>query len=394
MRAGMRKIAGATGLVLASVLVTLAVAEILLRLTSYANVRAVSYTYPEDYFVADEVLGYDILPNVSGKTHTLPDMPYELFSNRYGCFDYDRDVPQDYTLVIGDSMAWGYSPLDKKWTTRLEALSGNFMLKCAVTGYGTKQELLKAQKVVGQVGHAPKRIIAMYIVNDFNDDYLFPQRTVYGGKLVSYINNLNLETGEINRRTSEEIADKNAKYKEGTLSNAFREWRYDLVIYNLFKLAKTRMEERMAETPQTLETQAVAHGTHQKTPDNTAKILPKGQTESVYRITLAAYLDTDLPWFNAAMQEHKRNVLAMMEYADSIGAKLLFVDTYGLMQHAQFDDVRKAFADSPRHDYYNLQSDYYPFDTWEHDAHWNIVGNQKAAEHLYAHAQRTRFFED
>ncbi|MCH2547224.1 MAG: hypothetical protein MK052_06415 [Alphaproteobacteria bacterium] len=396
--AAFRKIIGATALVLVSVIITLALAEMVLRFTPYAKLRVPNYTYPEDYFVADDVLGYDIAPNVQGKSHSLPAMPYELFSNRYGCFDYDRDVPQDYTLILGDSMTWGYAPLEKKWTTRLEELSGEFMAKCGVTGYGTKQELLKGKKVIEQIGHTPKRIIVMYIVNDLNDDYLMPQRTVYGGKLISWINNLDLKTGEINRRSADEIARKNAKYKDGTWSNTMREWRHGLVVYRLFKIGKERFSDSIAQIEEpVIEAQAMRNAEPQKPQLSAAsesKELPETKTESVYRITLAGYLDTDRPWFNAAIDAHKQNILSFISYADSINAKLLFIDPYGLLQHTRFDAVRTAFADAPRHSYYNLQDDYYPFDTWENDAHWNIIGNQTAAKHIHAHAQAIDFYKD
>lgn len=387
LAATLRKVAGATTLVLASVAITLVLAEMVLRHTPYADLRLPNYNYPEDYFVADDVLGYDILPNVTGKTHAFPEQPYDVFSNRYGCFDFDRDVPKDYTLIVGDSMAWGYTPLPEKWTTKLEALSGQFTLKCGVTGYGTKQELLKAQKVVEQVGHAPKHIIAMYIVNDLNDDYLFPQRTVYGSSLISSVNTLDLQSGEISRRTIEEIAIKNAKYKDGTLSNRWHKWREGMVILRLIKIGKEQAKSK-------LEAAAVTKPAVASAPTPKAKTLPTNTTAAVYSIMLAGYLDTDRPWFNKAIEDHKRNILAMAEYADSIGAKLLFIDPYGLLQHRRFEDVRSFFAHSPRHDYYNLQADYYPFDTWQHDAHWNITGNHKAAQHIYAHTQAIGFFED
>lgn len=386
--ANLRGIVVGITLTLASVAVTLAMAEAALRFTPYAKLRKPDYSYPTGYFAADAELGVDIIPNVSGKMHQLQDIDYALFSNRYGCFDYERDVPEDYTLILGDSQTWGYAPLEHKWTTKLEKLSGKFMLKCGVTGYGTLQELRKAQRVAGQVGHVPERLIALYVSNDFNDDFFFPQRTVYAGKLIGWIDSLDLDTGAVDRRTLDEIAEKNAKFEEGSLTNHLREWRHGFVTYRLFKLARERVKLALQGMGEAEEVKAAA--SPKKAESKQPKQLPHGRIESIYHVSLVGYLDTDRPWFNAAFEAHSRNIIALADYADSIGAKLLFVDPYGLLKHRRFDRVRERLGKG----YYNLQADYYPHDTWENDGHWNIAGNRKAAEHIYRHAQRMGFFED
>lgn len=385
---GMRAIAGGLALTVASVALTLALAEAALRFTPYANLRKPDYSYPSGYFVADDELGVDIAPNARGMTHQLQDIEYELFSNRYGCFDYERDVPEDYTLILGDSQTWGYAPLEHKWTTKLEELSGRFMLKCGVTGYGTLQELRKAQKVAGQVGHAPKRLVVLYVPNDFNDDFFFPQRTVYAGKLIGSIDSLDLDTGAVDRRTPEEIAERNAKFEEGSLTNRLRKWRYGLVTYRLFQIGRERIKLAMQGLDEPEEVKAAARP--KKAKPKQPKQLPHGKIESIYHVSLVGYLDTDRPWFNAAFGAHSQNIIAMADYADSIGAKLLFIDAYGLLRHRRFDKVRERLGEA----YYNLQADYYPHHTWENDGHWNITGNRKAAEHIYRYAQRIGFFKD
>lgn len=375
------KYVSATVLVLSSIIVTLAIAEVALRYTLFAGLRPPAYGYPTGYFAQDDVLGYDIMPNVTDKMHGMLVHSYPVFSNQYGCFDKTRDVPQDYTLVIGDSMTWGYTQLDKKWTTRLEELSGEFLLKCGVTGYGTLQELRKARKVIEQVGHAPKRIIALYFYNDLNDDYLFPQRKVVQGNLVSYAEKLNLKTGEITRRDEAEIAKKIARYQKGSVSNWWREFKEGLVVYQVIRNGQRQLERKVAEAVD--EEMAPKDGE-----------LPKYSINSVYGVMLSNYLDTDRPWFNDAVKAHQRNLLELVEYADSINAKLMLIDAHGTLLHPRFEAVQARFANAPHHDYYNLKTDYPVFDIWDNDLHWNIVGNQKAGGYIHSHAQQVGFFKD
>jgi hypothetical protein len=59
------------------------------------------------------------------------------------------------------------------------------VLKCGVNGYGTKQELLKAQDIIAQIHRSPRLIIVGYFWNDLSDDYAFPALTVVDGFLVT-----------------------------------------------------------------------------------------------------------------------------------------------------------------------------------------------------------------
>jgi hypothetical protein len=58
------------------------------------------------------------------------------------------------------------------------------VLKGGVSGYGTKQELLKAAEIIGKVRRPPRLIILGYFWNDLSDDHSFPSLTVIDGFLV------------------------------------------------------------------------------------------------------------------------------------------------------------------------------------------------------------------
>ena len=89
-----------------------------------------------------------------------------------------------YLLLVGDSFTHSYAPFPDKWGTQIEKLLHYRVLKCGVTGYGTKQELLKASEIIAKVHHQPRLIIVGYFWNDLSDDYSFPSLTVIDGFLV------------------------------------------------------------------------------------------------------------------------------------------------------------------------------------------------------------------
>lgn len=407
-----------TALVFVSTLVALALIEVGLRFSHFAELPGLSYSYPPYYFEADAGLAYDISKSSRGKLHNHSEHPYEVFSNQFGCFDETRDVPDEYALIVGDSQTWGYAPLSEKWTTKLEQFSKYFMLKCGVTGYGTLQELRKAKQVVKDVGKPPTHIIVLYIGNDLNDDYFFPQRTVYQGHLVSYIDNLDLETGEIYRRSQQDIERIYAKYRENTFSNRLRKWRYSLVIYKLWRKQRGSVktafrdlftndsnppEPVTASPPKAVELNTPEAETGQEdtvndqwVPPNTPlSNLPSGMTgDSVYKVSFSRYLDSnDRAWFNKAVEQHQKNLHDVIDYADSIGARLLLVDSTATLTHPRHRGVTSRLIGSSRHSYYNLWSDYKKPITWKNDGHWNIEGNHLAARHIFAHIEESGFLD-
>jgi len=339
----------------------------------------------------------------------MDDHDYDLFSNRYGCFDYEREIPDDYGVIVGDSFTWGYTPLDKKWTTRLEELSGVFMLKCGVTGFGTKQELIKARKVIDAAGKDPKFLIVLYTSNNLHDDFAFPHHTVIGGHIVGATKTVNLITGEKSHFSESELLERYNKYIDGSFRNRLRKLRYNMITYRLFryrlipfyeirkiKLKSWLKSRKEASDGPVVEAQSVAAFDKEEQPivavEKKQKLITTAMPALIwidtrggaYDIPLQFYLDDyETEWYRNAMADHSNAIKKVKDYADSIGSQLLFIDMDGFLTHPRFTDARHYLGKS----YYSLASDYPSSQQgrWETDGHWNIEGNQKAGEHIYRH---------
>lgn len=173
------------GLILAGLLVALVFLEIGLRFTPYRYLleRDIELRY---YFRADAARGFDIRPNFP-KTRTSVDnhsVEYDIWSNELGCFDEPYRGEPDVILLMGDSFTQGYAPFADKWGTRVEKLLHYRVLKCGVNGYGTRQELLKAEEIIARIHRSPRLIIVGYFWNDLLDDAAFPSLTAVDGFLV------------------------------------------------------------------------------------------------------------------------------------------------------------------------------------------------------------------
>jgi len=173
------------GLILTSLVMALVLLEIALRFTPYRHLllrdRHIRY-----YYRADAVKGFDIRPNV-GKIRTSVDnhsVEYDIWSNELGCFDQPYRGEKDVILLMGDSFSHSYAPFEDKWGTQIEKILNYRVLKCGVNGYGTRQELLKAQEIIAKIHRSPRLIIVGYFWNDLTDDYAFPSLTVVDGFLV------------------------------------------------------------------------------------------------------------------------------------------------------------------------------------------------------------------
>jgi len=177
--------------------------ETALRFTSYRYLltrdRHLRY-----YYQFDPVKGYDIKPNVKGITLSVDNrIEYRIRSNELGCFDEPYRGEQEFILLAGDSFTHSFAPFPDKWGTQIEKLLHYRVLKCGVTGYGTKQELLKAAEIIARVRHRPRLIIVGYFWNDLGDDYSFPSLTVIDGFLVDATKYKDPETGQLSKEKLE-----------------------------------------------------------------------------------------------------------------------------------------------------------------------------------------------
>ncbi len=170
-------------LVFVSIVVALVVADIALHYTPL-HYRYVSPQAPQGYFRYDPELGYDITPSFATSTHIFSDYSYPIWSNKLGCFDYEYDGSAPYIYIGGDSMAWGFAPLDDKWGKVIQQQTGIRTLTCGENGYGTRQEVIKAKRELAQLPQPPKVIIVSYYENDTPDDTNFPNYNVLDGYVV------------------------------------------------------------------------------------------------------------------------------------------------------------------------------------------------------------------
>ncbi len=167
-----------------SVLVTLVFLDMVLHLTTFKSLIKRD-VYPRYYFQADDELGFVIAPNQEKKEHVFFDAKMDVMSNSLGCFDREYEGGKPFMYLTGDSFAWGFAPLDKKWGKQIEAFLGTRVLTCGTGGYGTTQELLKAKRDLKDLP-APSMIVVGYLGgNDVEDDANFPNNSVHEGYWVT-----------------------------------------------------------------------------------------------------------------------------------------------------------------------------------------------------------------
>jgi hypothetical protein len=284
-------------LILASLVVALVLLEIGLRFTPY---RRLLHRDREirNYYRADAAKGFDIIPNL-GKMRTSVDYPpveYDLWSNELGCFDEPYRGEKEVILLVGDSFTQAFAPFENKWGTLLEKFLHYRVLKCGVNGYGTRQELLKAQDIITRIHTRPRLIIVGYFWNDLSDDYAFPSLTVLDGFLVMC--------------TPKYLDPKSGRLKMAVLNKHYTLWdklsgRYPLgfremvdyflgqhlILINLLNEARLRLFPPRAS----------------------------------YTNPLNFIAFSQEPWVQKVWAQHEKNLKAFQELAAAQGAKLLLV---------------------------------------------------------------------
>ena len=289
----------------------------------------------------------------------------EVFTNRWGCFDHDDPITDDYLLAIGDSSTWGFAALQDKWTTHLETMSGRRILKCGVSGTGTRHQEIKARKTIAKVGASPTIILVLYDKwNDIDDDALFPGEAMIDGQRVDTLKSLDLRTGKLVRYTPDELAAEYRRYVKER---------------EAFRLADY-LSERLT---------SVATLRH-LLGDLYYRYVAPARTYGPIITGPKAYLwhvDTNLyPWVIQAFEEHLDNLRALREMAEEHGAELVLI-TDGIPDtglHARL----LAFLESEIPYHIDVaepmaQAAEGQRTRYHHDAHWNALGNRLAGEILY-----------
>ena len=184
-----------------SIIFSLFFIEIILSLTTLK--KKVYRGFPVNYYEKNSNYGYDIKRNTKKFNHLIGkgEYEYKIWGNKLGCFDdKDFDIEGGYILSIGDSSSWGYTSNDTRWNNLLEKKIDYPVLSCGVSGFSTKQELMKTKRIINELNKMPKIIILQYsFQNDLFEDSLFPFYTIKYGQLSITKEYKSYTTGEIQK---------------------------------------------------------------------------------------------------------------------------------------------------------------------------------------------------
>ena len=368
----MKRILTNAVLICVSIIFCLLITEIALRFTDYQYLTHKRVKFPKSYFQVDPILGTDHAPNQPPAEFEYRGPTYETFTNQLGCFDYDRAIEKDYVLVVGDSTTWGYAALEDKWTSLLEKISGKQVLKCGVSGTGTKHQLIKAQRIIEKVGIKPAVIICLHSNNDFNDDTVFPGTTIFEGKRVKTLKSLDLRTGVLTYLTQGELEEKNKKFLQH--SKSIKQFFVEhLVILALIKHARKQVN--------------ASPNSNVRTPE---PILISRYQFFLYDVDIDKY-----PWVEKAFKAHMNNILEFQRFAESIGAKFVLFTKTRSDAGLRAELARILTKELPY--YFNI-NEYIDLAAngkrYRHrfDGHWDKFGNRLAAEGMYKYLIEARVF--
>jgi hypothetical protein len=378
-----------------------AVVEVFLRSTyyglQYKESGYISTSYPRFYHRADSKNGFDIaadFPPTDLKHREYMDAfgtSFTVSSNALGCRDKRMNRGDRYVLLLGDSFAWAHVPLQNAFGTVLEDLIGIRVLKCGVSGYGSRQQLYKLEQIVKEAGPPSAIIVEYFIGNDLEDDYLYPRYTVVDGYMLTKAKfNLNIP-GARQEYSDNELRERIQAYlpKEPTtlalkikdfMTGHFR-------VYNLLRRGTS------------LRRVASAVGLADPPRDSMVANKAEPRPEEVF------YSLEDNEWLGNAWTMHLDNLGKLKKAADRHNAKLLIVmvptpaQVYDYLRPANprlnwdypnnrlakyFDESEIDFLDllPEFKKYANLkpkaQLDPHEDLYWHYDGHLNVIGNRLA----------------
>ena len=368
-------------LLLVSFALTLLMVEGVLRQTDYRFLLHPYIDFPDNYFVEDTELGVDMAANFLPAEVRFQGPSFITFTNEFGCFDYDQDLEDGYILIVGDSTAWGYAPLEAKWTTLLGEAAGRQTLKCGVSGTGPSYQLLKARKVIEQSGKRPGMIVVLYDSdNDFNDDAVFPGYAITHGQRVNNLKSLDLRTGELERYTHTELE---ARYQRHLASRSAT---------TIKGRALQRLKRNSVLVTLLLDSFKNAHVV-----PASPQVSPGPQLKSRYGFYLWHVDTTSYPWVLEALEKHMGNILALKDLAVAHKAEFVLFSTY-LASSGLKGELRQRFAEELPY-YLNVGDEIIKAAKgrrtgWRYNGHWNILGNQLAADVMYRYLQDAGLLRD
>jgi hypothetical protein len=329
---------------------------------------------PQNYYVRDDELGFDLAKNYSGGPHEFKGPPEWVTTNSLGCYDRELEA-EPYILVLGDDWSFGFAPKGKRWTDLLERKLGIRLLKCAVPQVGTRWEVIKARRIIDSVGRVPLAILVQYGPENVVDDFEFPRHGVANGHAVNVIKSLDLATGQVTRLTPAEIlhdANAQAARRSGCKSILYRTlW---------FQLREWRRQTLVAGLPSS-----------EATVEHMATIRD-GDLISGYFLALAAYHFNfwnyeypERPWYQEALSNHLRDLHDLFSLGKKTGAPIIVFDPFQVFKHELAKDL-VHFLDTEREmgrlfifEFPQMSNDEF----WPYDIGWNEKGNAHAANIIF-----------
>jgi hypothetical protein len=361
-----------------SIAITMLILEVVLRLTDFGRNKLIinkNYSF-YDYYKGEAEMGYDIKENIKKRTYCFFGYCFDLWSNEIGCFDNPYRGEKDYILLTGDSFTFGYVPFSDNWGAIIENILNLRVLKSGVVGFGTKQELIKTKKLMLKLPYPPKIIIVGYFLNDLEDDYTFPNKTVEDGYLVvkKFING---KKGAVIEKSAKEIKNEVTQYiKTGCpypyWQNKISWWlKKRSILFNIiieplrsifFLGGDTRLNNMLSFQP----------------------------------------INDD--WIKMAWQQHLNNLLLFKQLTDNINSKLLVIiipckeQVYRFLSKKEYVNIYQpnqilvqffkknnimhldllplfiSYADQKEKKLLDSEKDLY----WRYDDHWNVRGNHLA----------------
>ena len=352
-------------LILGSIVITLCLFDTFLHVTRFVDILPIRVPYPQYYYEKNENTGFDISKNFKKQEVSYFDFSYDVWSNELGCFDdpYMGETP--YIYLAGDSFTWGFTPFQDKWGTKLQSFLGLRTIKCGVSGFGTKHELLKTTAHLEHLP-APELIIVGYYVNDVFEDGHFPYRTLYDGYLVTDLSRKDLSASQV-----EEYYQNLSTY--GSINRPLQPFVQGIkwwltknsIIYNLLK---TKVKEIIPAPITGILKRKGFLLSEDKT--LTPSISPEqpGPVNEAHKEAIRSFKIL-------AQKKNAKLLFVLIPYAEEVYSKNSEIVSYTERIKPLLKEESIAYLDLLPYfrSYANTSSLY-----WEHDGHWNIQGNHLA----------------
>ena len=388
-------------LVFVSVLFALFLGELFLRSISYKHYSSLPCSRVRGYYVPDKLIGHDLARNFPKTKLLLEDSYYvDFWTNDLGCFDEDfiKDG-REYILEVGDSFSHCSVRYEYSMGRILEKKLGIRVLKCGVSGYGTRAELEKAKKIIREVGYPPKIIILQYYIgNDLKEDFLFPAYTVIGGYLTSQVRVFPRSFTFV-RLSYDEIRKKYERFIKGECIFMSERGGKFLMGLKCFLANKSLLYKRLKEPIRDFLF-------HTPLKHFFKKFMRSPEEKRKVEIDFWYFL------LKNAWEKHTRNLLEFKKFASELGSHLivLIVPTKGQVFSPDSENSKLYnlimkrlvdFLEKENFDYINLYDAYVrlkhmqgdspdEFIYWKFDGHWGPLGNSIAADLLYKFIVATR----